>query len=167
MEPSLDPEDAFTVLHPQFAHYEILFGRAGADGKGPVIDAGWGEDWFAGGSYSGLRDFKVPTECGAIPATMRQRGSLDRQRAQHRGAQGERVMAERGWCRSEPAPDGRFYLRNEPASPEWIGFSDVVNGKAMRMRLSGTDLSRVPRVGSGFTAVRHDRAGLSPLSAAS
>jgi hypothetical protein len=43
----------------------------------------------------------------------------------------------------EPAGDGRFYLRDEPASPEWVGFSDIVNGSAMRMRLSGADLARV------------------------
>jgi hypothetical protein len=43
----------------------------------------------------------------------------------------------------EPSPDGRFFLRDEPASPEWVGFSDIVNGNAMRMRLSGADLTRV------------------------
>jgi hypothetical protein len=43
----------------------------------------------------------------------------------------------------EPAADGRFYLRDEPTSPEWVGFSDIVNGNAMRMRLSGADLARV------------------------
>jgi len=42
----------------------------------------------------------------------------------------------------EAAADGRFYLRDEPMSPEWVGFSDLVNGKTMRMRLSGMDLAR-------------------------
>jgi hypothetical protein len=34
-------------------------------------------------------------------------------------------------------------LRDEPDSPEWVSFSDIVNGRAMRMRLSGADLLRV------------------------
>jgi len=38
---------------------------------------------------------------------------------------------------------GRFFLRDEPSSPEWIRFSDIVNGSAMRMKLSGADLARV------------------------
>jgi hypothetical protein len=42
----------------------------------------------------------------------------------------------------EPARNGRFYLRDEPDSPEWLSFSDIVNGRAMRMCLSGADLQR-------------------------
>jgi hypothetical protein len=33
-------------------------------------------------------------------------------------------------------------LRDEADSPEWVSFSDIVNGRAMRMRLSGADLQR-------------------------
>jgi hypothetical protein len=43
----------------------------------------------------------------------------------------------------EPTADGRFYLRNDPQSPEWVGFSDILSTRAMRMCLSGYDLRRV------------------------
>jgi hypothetical protein len=43
----------------------------------------------------------------------------------------------------EAAAAGRFYLRDEPASPEWVGISDIVSGAAMRMQLSGAELKRV------------------------
>jgi CubicO group peptidase (beta-lactamase class C family) len=140
LEPSLDPEDAFTVLHPQFAHYDLLFGRAGADGKGPVVEAGWGEDWYAAAAYAGPRDLKVPAEWQRYPGHYRNEDPW---------VGSARIVLRKGklWLNGvvplEPSADGRFYLRNEPASPEWVGFSDVVNGKAMRMRLSGTDLARV------------------------
>ena len=62
LEPSLEPQDAFTVLHPEYAHYELLFGRAGTDGTGKVVEVGWGEDWFVATGYNGPREFKTPAE---------------------------------------------------------------------------------------------------------
>jgi len=43
----------------------------------------------------------------------------------------------------EPAADGYFYFRDEPHSPEWLRFYDIVNKKAMRVKASGEDLWRV------------------------
>ena len=43
----------------------------------------------------------------------------------------------------EAAEDGTFYLRDEEHSPEWVRFGEIVNGKAMRLKLSGEDLWRV------------------------
>jgi hypothetical protein len=140
LEPSIEPEDAFTVLHPDYAHYSILFSRAGSDGKGAVVEAGWGEDWFVASGYNGPRDFKVPAEWSRY---------LGHYRNEDPWIGSNRVVLRRGklWLNGvvplEPAGDGRFYLRDEPESPEWVAFSDFVNGSAMRMRLSGTDLARV------------------------
>ena len=60
-------------------------------------------------------------------------------------AEGDRLFLMHQGARVplEPAADGRFYLRDEPASPEWVAFSDFAGGRAMRMRLSGADLARV------------------------
>ena len=43
----------------------------------------------------------------------------------------------------EPAADGRFWLRDEATSPEWVLFGDVVGGRAMTMKLSGETLVRI------------------------
>jgi hypothetical protein len=43
----------------------------------------------------------------------------------------------------EPTGDGRFWWRNEPTSPEWVGFADVIGGRAMRLVVSGDHLVRV------------------------
>ena len=140
LQPSQDHDDAFIVLHPQFAHYDLLFGRAGADGKGAVVEAGWGEDWYVSASYAGPRDFKTPADWHRLTGHYRNEdpwiGSA-------------RITLRKGklWLNGvvplEPSRDGRFFLRDEPQSPEWVGFSDFVNGKAMRMRFSGNDLTRV------------------------
>jgi hypothetical protein len=36
-----------------------------------------------------------------------------------------------------------FRLRDDPYNTEWIRFGEVVNGKCMHLRLSGSDLWRV------------------------
>jgi hypothetical protein len=140
LEPSLEPQDAFTVLHPEYAHFELLFGRAGADGTGKVVEAGWGEDWFAITGNTGPRDFKAPAEWNRY---------LGHYRNEDPWIGSNRIVLRKGrlWLNGivplEPSADGRFFLRDEPASPEWVSFSDIVNGNAMRMRLSGADLTRV------------------------
>jgi hypothetical protein len=39
--------------------------------------------------------------------------------------------------------DGMFFLQDEEHSPEWIRFGDVVNQRAMHLKLSGLDFWRV------------------------
>jgi CubicO group peptidase (beta-lactamase class C family) len=140
LEPSLEPKDAFTVLHPEYAHYKLLFTRAGEDDKGAVVEAGWGEDWFVTSGYNGPREFKVPAEW---------RRYVGHYRNEDPWVGSNRIVLRRGklWLNGvvpiEPAADGRFFLRDEPTSPEWVGFSDFAGGQAMRMRLSGLDLTRV------------------------
>jgi hypothetical protein len=46
----------------------------------------------------------------------------------------------------EPGEDGLFRLRQREYSPEWVRFGEVVNGVAMRLKLSGEDLCRVMTV---------------------
>lgn len=139
LERSLEPQDAFTVLHPQYAHYELLFGRAGKDRKGAVVDAGWGDDWFVAAGYAGPRDFKIPAEWHHYTGHYR---NEDPWIGSARIALRKGKLWLNGTTPLEAVADGRFYLRDEPTSPEWVSFSDLVNGKTMRMRLSGTDLAR-------------------------
>jgi D-alanyl-D-alanine carboxypeptidase len=140
LEPAIEPEDAFIVPHADFAHYPLLFGRAGASRKGRAVDVGWGEEWFVSARYSGPREFTVPVEWHRYPGHYRNEDAwIGSNRIDLRGGK----LWLNGTVPLEPAADGRFYLRDEPASPEWVGFSDFANGKAMRMRLSGADLARV------------------------
>jgi len=133
-------EGEFFVLHPDYAHFPLLFSRNGANGKGMVSEAAWGEEWYTSSAYQGPRTFKVPDEWLRYPGHYRTEdpwiGSV-------------RIVLRRGqlWMNGsvplEPADNGRFYLRDEPQSPEWVSFSEFVNGHARLLRLSGYVLTRV------------------------
>lgn len=140
LEPALEPADSFTVLHPKFAHYPLVFGRAGDNDKSPVVDAGWGEEWYAGPALRGPCEFNAPDEWRHFVGHYR---NEDQWIGSHRIVLRQGRLWLDGTIPLELLPDGRFYLRDEPSNPEWISFSDIVNGCAMRMRLSGADLQRV------------------------
>jgi CubicO group peptidase (beta-lactamase class C family) len=140
LESAIDPDNAFIVQHADYEHYALLFTRGGADGKGPIMAAGWGESWYAAPAYQGPREFTVPPDWSRYAGHYRSEdpwiGSV-------------RVVSRRGqlWLNGvtplEAAGENRFYLRDEPASPEWLSFSDVVNGQAMLLHFSGNVLQRV------------------------
>jgi hypothetical protein len=140
LERTAGVENGFTVLHPDFAVYSLLFSRADKDEKGPFVELGWGEEWFVSAAYQGPREFSVPDEWRRYPGHYR---------SEDRWIGSNRVVLRRGklWLNGtvplEPAPGGKFYLRDEPQSPEWVSFFDTVNGHAMRMSLSGQSLVRV------------------------
>ena len=140
LEPTQGLADTFTVLHPDFERFALVFGRGSPGSKGPVVDAGWGPDWYTHARYRGPREFAVPAEWHGFSGHFRNEdpwiGST-------------RVVLRRGqlWLAGviplEAAAGGLFYLRDEPDNPEWVSFSDVVAGRAMRMRISGNDTVRV------------------------
>ncbi|MBS0388965.1 MAG: serine hydrolase, partial [Proteobacteria bacterium] len=145
LEPSGDTANAFIVLHEDWAQYPLLFTRGSAGGRGAgesgaVTEAAWGERWYAAPAYRGPREFAAPAQWAPLAGHYRTEdpwiGSV-------------RVVLRRGrlWMNGvtplEPAGDGRFYLRDEPTSPEWLAFSDFVNGRPMLLHFSGYVLQRV------------------------
>jgi D-alanyl-D-alanine carboxypeptidase len=140
LEPSSDVEHAFAVLHPDFAQYGLLFRRADGDEQGPFVEACWGDEWFAATGFTGPRNVDVPEAWARYTGHYR---SEDPWIGSHRIALRRGKLWLDGVVPLEPAADGRFYLRDEPQSPEWVGFSDIVSNRAMRMCLSGYDLRRV------------------------
>ena len=140
LEPSIDHENAFTVLHPDFDKFPLVYSRAVGDSAGPFVEVGWGEEGFVAGTLRDSVEHKTPPEWRAFAGHYRNEdpwiGSY-------------RVVIRRGklWLNGvvplEAKAGGRFYLRDEADSPEWVSFSEVVNGQAMRMILSGADLTRV------------------------
>ena len=134
----LAPE-IFTVAHTDFAHFPLVFTRVGNDGKGAVAEAAWGDDWYAGNAYAGPRNFTMPT------AWQHYTGEY---RTEDPWLGSTRISARQGklWMNGaiplEASGDGRFFLRDEPDSPEWVSFREPVNGKACAMVLSGMFLLR-------------------------
>jgi len=130
----------FLVLHPDFSRFTLVFERANdKDPKSAVVAVSWGGDWYTNSRYTGPKQFDTPKEWAAYVGHYRNEnvwiGSL-------------RIVIRKdkltidGVVPLEPGPDGVFYLRDEPHNPEWIRFGDIVNGKAMRVKLSGEDLWR-------------------------
>jgi D-alanyl-D-alanine carboxypeptidase len=140
IESVIDPDNAFIVQHENYAHYALLFTRSGADGKGPVLEAGWGEDWYAAPAYQGPREFSVPPAWTACTGHYR---SDDPWIGSVRVVQRRGKLWMNGVTPLEPVGDNRFYLRDEPASPECLSFSDLANGRAMLLHFSGNVLARV------------------------
>ena len=133
--------DAFLVMNRDWDRYALIFGRADEkDLKSAVVEAGWGSEWFTNSKYTGPKTFEAPKEWNSYVGHYRNEsawiGSL------HIVTRKGKLMID-GETPLEPGDGGIFYLRDEEHSPEWIRFMDIVNGKAMRVKLSGEDLWRV------------------------
>jgi CubicO group peptidase (beta-lactamase class C family) len=117
-----------------------VFGRNDPkDPKSQVVEMGHGNDRYTNDRYSGPKLFKSPPEWWAYLGHYRSENVWD---GSFRIVQRKGVLMIDGVVPLEPG-DGIFYLRDEPRSPEWISFHDIVNGKAMRVKLSGDDFWRV------------------------
>jgi CubicO group peptidase (beta-lactamase class C family) len=139
LEPEDGTPDAFTVLHPQWSTFTLLFGRAGNDGKGDVVEVAWGDRWFVSSRHSGPRQFTVPAPWRQYPGHYR---NEDPWIGSHHIVLRKGRLWLNGVTPLEASKDGRFFLRDEPQSPEWVRFSDIANGAAQRLTLSGADLWR-------------------------
>lgn len=129
----------FLIPHPDFEHFLISFNRE--KGKDtPVTEVSYGADWYANDKYTGERNFVLSKEWSAFVGHYRNDspwvGSI-------------KIVPLKGKLRiADVAPleaidANTFRLTDEPESPEWIAFLDVVNGKAMHLKFSGEDYWRV------------------------
>jgi D-alanyl-D-alanine carboxypeptidase len=133
--------DSFNVAHSAYERFQFNFGRVDAkDPKSAVVEVGWGSDWFTSSKYSGPKKFEYPKEWDSYVGHYRNEspwiGST------HIILRKGKLMAD-GVVPLEAGEGGIFHLRDEPNSPEWIRFGSIVNGRAMRLKLSGEDMWRV------------------------
>lgn len=132
--------DAFIVADGGKSRLPLVFGRANPkDDKSAVVELGWGGEWYTTSRYEGAKQFNASKEWQSYVGHYRNEnpwiGSL-------------RIVLRKGrlWV-DGVAPlelnGDHFSLRDEPHSPEWIQFGEVVNGRCMRLKFSGEDLWRV------------------------
>jgi D-alanyl-D-alanine carboxypeptidase len=136
----LNDPDRFAARHPALDRFAFAFGRKDAKKPdSPVVEASWGGEWFRNERYEGPERFDHPKAWNAYVGHYRNEspwiGSL-------------RIVILKGRLTIDGATpleaDGDlFRLRDNPYNTEWIRFGEVVNGKCMRIRLSGSDLWRV------------------------
>ena len=105
----------------------------------PVVEVSWGGDWYRNDHYDGPVTFDYPKAWDGYAGHYRNEspwiGSL-------------RIYVLKGRLTLDgvaplEADGDLFRLRDNPYNTEWIRFGQLVNGRCMRIRLSGSDLWRV------------------------
>jgi CubicO group peptidase (beta-lactamase class C family) len=132
--------DRFIARHPALDRFAFAFGRKDAEvADSDVVEVSWGGDWYRNGKYAGPERFDYPKAWDAYAGHYRNEnpwiGSF-------------RIVVNKGRLMMDgsiplEADGDLFRLRDEPYNTEWIRFGEVVNGKCMHLRLSGSDLWRV------------------------
>ncbi len=136
----LSEPDRFIARHHALERFAFVFGRK--DPKAPesaVVEVSWGGDWYRNAKYDGPVDFSYPKAWDSYVGHYRNEnpwfGSL-------------RIVINKGRLMIDGAmpleADGElFRLRDNPRNTDWIRFGEIVNGRCMQLKLSGSDLWRV------------------------
>jgi len=140
-------DDDFVVDHPAFAQFPLRFER---DGEGDVVGATHGGDRYAKEGLAQEAAAALPATWAAFPGRYRSfspwvptfvvlpRGG--RLWLVFPGGDPDGFMEEQPLV---PLGDGSFRAGDDPAGPERITFDALVEGRALRATLSGTDYWRV------------------------
>lgn len=136
----LSEPDQFIARHRALDRFAFVFGRKDAkDPASPVVEVNWGGDWHHNERYEGPVEFSHPKEWASYVGHYRNEnpwtGSLRIVLCKGR------LMID-GTTPLEPHGD-LFRLRSTPYNTDWIRFGEMVNGRCMRLKFSGSDLWRV------------------------
>ncbi len=121
--------DLFLVNDPDFDTYLLGFGRD----KEKVVEVFYGADWYPGSNYAGPKTFNYPKEWeGFVGHYYNDSPWYGDVRIVLRKGQ---LLAE-GVTALVPRTDGKFGLGDSEGA-DWVTFESVINGRAMRINLSG------------------------------
>lgn len=127
--------DVFFVSHPDFKLFPLAFERTGDT----VTEVSYGGDWYPGERYTGPKTFETPPEWNAYTGHYRNENAWE-------GS--FRILLRKGrlWAGGDPLVPlgpGTFRFGEEEHTPDRIRFEEVVNGKALRAVISGTEYQRI------------------------
>jgi CubicO group peptidase (beta-lactamase class C family) len=126
--------DLFLVKDPDFETFLLGFTRD----KEKVVEAFYGAEWYAAANYTGPKTFTNPKEWEGFT------GHYYNDSPWYGDS---RIVLRKGRLYVDgvqplvPRPDGKFGI-NDPEAPDWIAFESIINGRAMRLNLSGVLLRR-------------------------
>ncbi len=132
--------DRFVARHRALDRFALQFGRQDPkQPRSPVVEAAWGQDWYRNANYTGPEEFDYPQEWNSYTGHYRNESPW---------IGSTRIVVRKGrlWLDGTiplEAEGKLFRLRDNPYNTEWIRFGEVVNGRCMRIRISGSDLWRV------------------------
>jgi len=127
--------DRFVVKHPDFDTYLLGFVRENQE----VTQAVYGPDWYLGEKYKGPKTFEAKKEWEVFVGHYHNDSPWygDTRVVMRKGQlfiDGAQPLVPRG--------DGKFGL-GDPEGPDWVSFESIVDGRAMRLNLSGIIFRRV------------------------
>ncbi len=126
--------DRFIVHHPDFELFLLGFARENQQ----VTQAFYGPDWYIGERYKGPKTFDTRKDWEGFV------GHYYNDSAWYGDT---RIVLRKGQLFADglqaliPRGDGKFGL-GDPEAPDWISFESIVDGRAMRMSLSGIPFRR-------------------------
>jgi hypothetical protein len=133
--------DKFVASTGPLQKFVYVFGRSDAnDPKSPFAEVGYGGDLYTSYRYRRTSRADFPQEWLAYIGHYRNESPWDG--SLHIVVRDGKLLMD-GVVPLEPGPNGVFFLRDKPNSPEWIQFLDIVNDHAMRSKLSGEDFWRI------------------------
>jgi len=126
--------DRFVVKHPDFEVFMLGFVRENQK----VTQAYYGADWYLGSKYIGPKSFETKKEWnGFVGHYTNDSAWYGDTRVVLRNGQllldGVQPLVSRS--------DGKFGI-GDPEGPDWIAFESIVDGRAMRLSLSGIPFRR-------------------------
>ena len=126
--------DVFLVKDPDFSTFLLGFTRD----QNQVTEAYYGSGWYAGKNYTGPKSFTSPKEW---------EGYVGHYYSDSAWYGDSRIVLRKGQLFVDGVqplvlrPDGKFGV-GDPQGPDWLTFESIINGRAMRMSLSGVIFRR-------------------------
>lgn len=132
LEPS--GKDKFLALHADFSRFVCCFGRQDDKADSPVVELGWGDQWFTNARYSGPKSFNHPAQwlayvghyCDMGPRIRSTRIVIRKGRLLINGVTPLKSVGD------------TFVVDSPEPSPEWLRFGEVINGCCMWLNATGT-----------------------------
>jgi hypothetical protein len=140
--------NTFLATHPDFDRYPFLFGRA----EDQVVEIAHGAKWLVNDHYQGSTTFTYPDEWHAYPGRYRAHNPWVPMFTVilHKGRLWQIMPGDAdGFDYLQPLtplPDGSFRAGTDERTPERMRFDTIVDGKALRAKLSGADYYRIGAV---------------------
>ncbi len=129
-------ENSFLADEYSRRRFPLVFGR----NNGKVVELSHGPDWYVNGNYTGPKEFPALAQYGAFVGHYRSDSPWFRS---------TRIVLRKGklWADGtsplEPLGQALFRLGSDTFSPDVAEFLQVVEGKALLLKINGSDRWRV------------------------
>ncbi len=144
--------NSFYANSAEFSLFLLRFGRQGqekeaanggqASPSAPVVEVSYGWEWYAGQRYAGPREFETPKQWLAYPGHYRSYSPwISNYRIGLRKGRLYIFYPEGGESVLVPIEGGEFQIGEGPTA-ERVRFESEIDGKTLRLNISGVDLFR-------------------------